>query len=238
MPRSSRFVAVTRRSFMKGSLGAGLLLAFPLAACGNDDASTFTESPTTSGAATTAAASAAGSTGTSLPSTAPAVATPAPVASSAAAGATTAAGAMQLRIDFTFAAAGDRVENPYIAVWIEDSSGALLRTISVWFSDRKSKYLDELKRWYTVDDGGRADGAIDTVSGGSRTPGSYTVSWDGTDGTGAAVTAGDYFVCIEAAREHGPYELVRQSVAIGSSAFTKQLTPSGELTVAAVQLVV
>ncbi len=220
MPHSSRFAAVSRRSFVIGSLGAGLLLAFPLTACGNDDASVFTEPPVTTDASGT-------------------VATPAPAATTGAtAGATTGSGP-QLRIDFTFAASGgDRVNNPYIAVWIEDADGALVRTVSIWFSERKSRYLDELRRWYTLDNAGQTDGAIDTVSGGSRAPGSYTVTWDGTNAKRSAVPAGDYFVCIEAAREHGPYELVRESVAIGAIALTKQLQPSGELTAAAVQLVV
>lgn len=62
--------------------------------------------------------------------------------------------------------------------------------------------------------------------------------WDGTDAKGARVALGDYFVCIEAAREWGPYELVRGAVKIGSSASTTPLTDNGELSGASVAVVV
>lgn len=232
----SRFVAVSRRSFVKGSLGAGIVLAFPLAACGNDDASTFTAAPTANAPTPSAPAE--------LPRTTPRgtapIATPgtAPATTSAPGSAASGSGTgRQLRIDLTFAATGGgRINNPFIAVWIEDAGGALVRTVSLWYSRRDSKYLQELTRWYTVDDAGRTDDAVDTVSSGSRVPGAYSVSWDGTDHAGATVPAADYFVCIEAAREHGPYELVRESVSIGTTPFIKQLRPNGELTAATVQL--
>ena len=41
-------------------------------------------------------------------------------------------------------------------------------------------------------------------------PGAYKIVWDGNDDKKAPVVQGDYFVCIEAAREHGPYEIVRE----------------------------
>ncbi|HEY4332770.1 MAG TPA: DUF2271 domain-containing protein, partial [Ilumatobacteraceae bacterium] len=78
----------------------------------------------------------------------------------------------------------------------------------------------------------------DSVSGASRVAGAYSVSWDGTDAAGTAVALGDYFVCIEAARENGPYELVRGAVTIGATASTTPLTDNGELTAASVDLVV
>ena len=55
---------------------------------------------------------------------------------------------------------------------------------------------------------------------------------------GAAAAQGSYFLCIEAAREHGPYELIRETLTLGSKAFTQALTPNGELTKASVSYVV
>ncbi len=224
---------------MKGTLGAGLVLALPLSACGNDDASVLTDA---NASPTSASSGGSRPPDTNLPVTTPPgtapVATPGPaVSGTATAGRGSTSG--QLRISFTFAAqgGGGRVNNPFIAVWIEDASGALVRTVSLWYSQRDAKYLQELSRWYSVDDGGRTDDAVDTVSGGSKVPGTYMVTWDRTNHTGTAVPAGDYFVCIEAAREHGPSELVRESVTIGTTAFTKQLNANGELTAAAVELV-
>lgn len=43
-------------------------------------------------------------------------------------------------------------------------------------------------------------------------------------------------LCVEAAREHGPSELVRELVTIGTSHLSKQLTATGELTAVAVEL--
>ena len=67
------------------------------------------------------------------------------------------------------------------------------------------------------------------VSSATRTPGDYALVWDGSDGDGTRVPVGQYFVCIEAAREHGPYSLIRQAVDIGSDAFTTDLPSDGEL---------
>ena len=63
-----------------------------------------------------------------------------------------------------------------------------------------------------------ADAAEATVAAIERgSPGVYNVVWDGRDEKKALVPLGDYYVCIEAAREHGPYELIRESVAIGKT---------------------
>ena len=65
----------------------------------------------------------------------------------------------------------------------------------------------------------------------------HDVTWDGTNLDGAMVDEGDYFVCIEAAREDGPYQIIRESVAISAGLAQTRLTPNGELTAAAVELV-
>jgi hypothetical protein len=64
------------------------------------------------------------------------------------------------------------------------------------------------------------------------------VAWDGRDANGAGVSQGTYFVCIEAAREHGPYELIRQEITLGATAFESKLADNGELTAATVKFVV
>ena len=62
--------------------------------------------------------------------------------------------------------------------------------------------------------------------------------WDCTDVDGARVTAGDYVVCIEAAREHGPYELITGQVTFGSQPFDEALEDNDELSNASVVFVV
>ena len=249
---SSRFDDVTRRAFMKRSLLAGALVLVPgLAACGTSDEDVFASgADTTTGdaattaaaamdstaAATTAATSAATPSDTSSADTSPADAGP------AASGTAFPAGA-ELVVDFTFAAeAGGRVQNPYIAVWIENEAEELVQTVSLWMKSGKGlKWLPDLKRWYSADqdrvDAGGTD-MVDTISSATRVAGDYSVVWDGTDTTGAPVAQGVYHVCIEAAREHGPYELIREAVTIGTSAFSTELAPDGELTAASVSFVV
>ena len=40
-------------------------------------------------------------------------------------------------------------------------------------------------------------------------PGRYSLRWDGKDNDGKPVKAGSYTICVEAAREHGGYDLQR-----------------------------
>ncbi len=138
-----------------------------------------------------------------------------------------------LQIGFTFAAAGGGgrgpARNPYIAVWIETPAEELVTTIALWHRQREERWLGELKRWYAV-----ADGQGESVSSATRVPGEYTLEWDCTDASGTRVAAGEYVVCIEAAREHGPYELIRESVTLGATAADQTFEPVGELTAASV----
>jgi hypothetical protein len=214
---SSRFDDVTRRAFMKRSFLAGALVLVPgLAACGTSDEDVFASG---TGPADTSPADTAAASGSAFPEGA------------------------ELVIDFTFAAdSGGRVQNPYIAVWIENEAEELVQTISLWMkSGNGLEWLPDLKRWYSVDqdrvDAGGTD-MVDTISSATRVAGDYSVVWDGTDTTGAPVAQGTYHVCIEAAREHGPYELIREAVTIGTSAFSTELDPDGELTAASVSFVV
>ena len=77
-----------------------------------------------------------------------------------------------------------------------------------------------------------------TVSSATRQPGSYRVEWDGSTLQGGRATAGTFQLFIEAAREHGPYEMVQQEVSLGAKAVTFTLTPSGELTQASAEYTV
>ncbi len=183
---------------------------------------------------------------TSPPSSEPvATVTPAPSSTSptsspsSATGTELPAGAVA-SISFTFTASstgaggGDRrgggmVRNPYIAVWIEDARGALVRTVALWhLTAAEDRWLNSLTRWYQV------AGGVETTSSATRPPGAYTVEWDGTDAEGGRVATGRYAVCIEASREHGPYELIRKELDFATRAFTVELEPSNELSAASV----
>lgn len=213
--QQSRFSDVSRRAFLGGVSAAAIL---GLGACADDSKLAGTTTASTppmggrpqgggkggpGGQAATTAAAKAGANGRgsdALPSSAKA------------------------EIAFTYAASsGGMMRNPYIAVWVEDSAGAVVQTVSLWHLQNQDRWLNELKRWYQVSGGGT------TTSSATRAAGAYSVSWDGTVAGGGRATAADYYICIESAREHGTYSLVREKVALGSAATTKSLADSGDL---------
>lgn len=103
-------------------------------------------------------------------------------------------------------------KRPYVAVWVEDADHAPVRTIAVWHE--RDRYLPELKSWYLKYRGiYEADkNSLSTVSSATRSPGKYTMRWDGKDDKGNPVKPGTYTIKIEATREHGTYQLMRQEL--------------------------
>jgi hypothetical protein len=53
---------------------------------------------------------------------------------------------------------------------------------------------------------------IGSISSATRPAGKYTVNWDGKDNAGKYVKPGKYTVYLEAAREHGTYQLIHQEM--------------------------
>lgn len=132
---------------------------------------------------------------------------------------------MKLDISFEFVGGGGRYRPPYIAVWIENVQGLPVRNLAVWFkqSRKGTRWLDELRRWY------RSNELTEAISGPTRMPGRYTLSWDGKDDKGNPVNQGDYYVCVELVREHGPYELFREKVTLAQAPFKRSYNVAGEL---------
>jgi hypothetical protein len=223
-----RFEAVSRRQFIQRSLLVGAVALVPGVACsGEDDKSVLGGSNTTSrGTEPTAATSGSGDVTTTA---------------AAPSGPVFPAGG-QLQVNFTYTAdGGGRVRNPYIAVWVETPDGALVQTVSLWYKARDARYLDHLKRWYNAEstllDAGGPDN-IAAISSATQAPGSYQVVWDGTDVNGVPVAQGDYVLVVEAAREHGPYQLASAPMTIGADAFELTLDDNGELSGVSAALVV
>ena len=130
---------------------------------------------------------------------------------------------MELAVNLTLAqASGFRYNRPYVAVYIEDAQGNPVRTLSLWAeTNRHARYISELRRWFS-----ESSDLIATVSSPTRNPGSYSLVWDGKTDAGKQAPQGQYFVCVEAAREHGPYGLVRQAVTLGTAPLKKALDSS------------
>jgi len=214
----SRFVLLSRRVLLKG-LGVAATAGAVGACSGGRDSQVFVSSSAIA-AVTEPTEASPGASESAAP-----VANGAPIPASA-----------KMTISFTFAMGGDQgggpARNPYVAVWIEDTGEEMVNTLAVWHLQQNERWLHELKRWYTV------SGGYEVNTGPTRVAGDYTVIWDGTGREGGKVSEGRYFVCIEAAREHGPYELIREPVTIGTTAVTKDLLPSGELTKASLSYAV
>ncbi len=126
-----------------------------------------------------------------------------------------------------------RYNRPYIAVWLEDSKGKSVRTVGLWVQQgRGSRWIPDLRRWFRNEqDRQAADGGdlATTVSGPTRNPGVYKLIWDGKSDKGALLDQGEYYVCVEAAREHGTYQLIREKHMFASAAFSKSLGSNEEI---------
>jgi hypothetical protein len=105
---------------------------------------------------------------------------------------------------------GMRVHRPYVAVWVVDANKKPVRQIALWYN--KQKYLDEMRSWYATfyDRFSAGNSNISSTSSATRSPGKYTLKWDGKDEKGSLVKQGTYTIYIEAAREHGTYQLMNQ----------------------------
>lgn len=132
---------------------------------------------------------------------------------------------MKLNITFEFVGSEGRYRPPYIAVWIENAQGLPVRNLAVWFKQSRKgpRWLNELRRWY------RSNELSEAISGPTRMPGRYTLSWDGKDDKGNLVNQGDYYVCVELVRERGPYELFREKVSLAQAPFKRSYNLAGEL---------
>lgn len=132
---------------------------------------------------------------------------------------------MRLDISFEYVGGAGRYKAPYVAVWIENAQGVPVRTLALWYKQSKkgTKWLPDLRRWY------RNGSLEDTVSGPTRIPGRYSLSFDGKDDKGNWVSQGDYFVCVEMVREDGPYQLFREKISLAQSPFKRSYNLNGEL---------
>lgn len=144
--------------------------------------------------------------------------------------------AFELAINLEIARiAEQRARRPFVAVWIEDKDHFPVRTVALWFD--KARWLPDLKGWYRGDRlRSMAEGhdITSTVSSATRSPGKYTLVWDGKDNKGNYVKPGKYTVFIEAAREHGSYQLIRQEMDFSGT--PKQVTLPGNVEIAAASL--
>jgi hypothetical protein len=136
----------------------------------------------------------------------------------------------KLTIDFEINRAGNdgRYRRPYVAVWMEDSEGFPVRTLTLWLqtSQPGPRWHRDLRQWYKNDTMRKlVDGKnlIDSISAATKPPGKYKVVWDGKDDHGQPVKQGKYTLLIEAAREHGTYQIMKKELDFSDKPFAEKL---------------
>lgn len=117
-----------------------------------------------------------------------------------------------------------RYERPYVAVWIEDGKNFPVRTLALWIKTAGSgpTWIPDLKRWFRGDLKRLVTDKTDLVvtrSSVTRPPGKHELVWDGKDNLNKPLPQGNYTVMIEAAREHGTYQIIRKPVTLGDEPF-------------------
>lgn len=120
----------------------------------------------------------------------------------------------ELLIEFELAHFEGMTRRPYVVVWVEDREKNPVRTISLWY--QKDRWLRDLRLWFTTNGshftGEENKANMSSISSATRSPGKYSVKWDGKDDKGNYVKPGRYTVYIEAAREHGTYQIISQEM--------------------------
>ena len=136
------------------------------------------------------------------------------------------------------ASEGGRYRRPYVAVWVEDKDGFPVKTLSLFLmaDNPGPRWHRDLRRWYSSDQMRLLvdqKKLIGTVSKPTRNPGLYKVAWDGTDDNDKALPTGKYTLYIEAAREHGTYQLMKSPFSLGAGEFELKLDGNEEIKSAA-----
>lgn len=146
----------------------------------------------------------------------------------------------QLEVQFEIAQPeGGRYHRPYIAVWLEDQDDIPVKTLCLWVqnSGRGPRWIPDLRRWFRgerVRQLADSGNLVDTLSSPTRMPGKYKLTWNGLDDQGRKVKQGKYTLCIEAAREHGTYQVMRKAITIGRQPFHADLGTNVEIKSASV----
>ena len=144
---------------------------------------------------------------------------------------TSASAGLELAINLEIVRSDDfRYRRPYVAVWVEDEDHFPVRTIALWYG--RDRWLPDLRNWYRDDQlRSRTFGTeiASSISSATRPPGQYALKWDGKDDEGHPVKPAKYTLCIEAAREHGSYQVLRQEIDLTAGPRQFTLAPGSEL---------
>ena len=129
---------------------------------------------------------------------------------------------LELVVDFKLARSQGRgYRRPYVAISLEDADEFPVRTAVLWMQTKEPgpRWHRDLIRWYRNDRTRKLADETDligVISGATRGPGEYKAVFDGLDDSGKPLKPGKYTLYVEAAREHGTYQIIRQPLTLGT----------------------
>ena len=148
-------------------------------------------------------------------------------------------GGLELQVDLEInqAVSGGRYRRPYVACWVEHQDGFPVRTLVLWVraDGNGPRWIPDLRRWYNSDrlrklaKLAEETDLVATISEATRKSGKDSATWDGLDDNESLVKPGSYTLYIEAAREHGTHQLIKEEITVADKTFKKQLKGNVEI---------
>lgn len=102
---------------------------------------------------------------------------------------------------------------PYVAVWVEDESGAVAANLAVWYDlemreNKGQEWLKDMRQWWRRSGRGLSF-PIDGVTGATRAVGEHSLVFSQGESPLGELAKGNYQLIVEAAREVGGRELLK-----------------------------
>ena len=102
---------------------------------------------------------------------------------------------------------------PYVAVWIEDETGAVAANLAVWYDlemreNKGQEWLKDMRQWWRRTGRGLSF-PIDGVTGATRAVGEHTLVFSQGKAPLGELAKGKYQLIVEASREVGGRELLK-----------------------------
>lgn len=140
----------------------------------------------------------------------------------------------ELLIGLDIAQQNGYAKRPFAAIWIEDKDKNTVKTIALWYN--KARWLPDLREWYRKNGAPLATNptTFSSITSATRSPGKYTLKWDGKDDNGNQLKPGKYTLHIEVVREHGGYDLLHQEIDCNDA--PQQFNLKGNVEVAGVSI--
>jgi hypothetical protein len=128
----------------------------------------------------------------------------------------------EVAISLTLTTPDPRLDRSYVAFWVEDLSGNLVRAIVLW--GNKAQYHPDMTGFWKITRGDKD--LLYKLTRATRAPGSYRVVWNGLDDNGKPVPRGTYRIVIETNRYRGDYAKASGTIACESEPATITLAGS------------